>query len=155
MAHKEIAAFEDLATQIFDFAESFPRLADLGVEPLRGAPGERGALLLQGPLKMLQTVVMVTVNGKAQGVADRFKALLSRSKWVAADAVDGALAGSFTPQPTRPWMSGAEGLKAARARPGHPVRPAARRRGSLRGRHRFSGRAGPRLRALRAGALVQ
>ena len=111
MAHKEIAAFEDLATQIFDFAESFPRLADLGVEPLRGAPGERGALLLQGPLKMLQTVVMVTVNGKAQGVADRFKALLSRSKWVAADAVDGALAGSFTPQPTRPWMSGAEGLK--------------------------------------------
>ena len=32
MAHKEIAAFEDLATQIFDFAESFPRLADLGVE---------------------------------------------------------------------------------------------------------------------------
>ena len=60
---------------------------------------------------MLQTVVMVTVNGKAQGVADRFKALLSRSKWVAADAVDGALAGSFTPQPTRPWMSGAEGLK--------------------------------------------
>ena len=39
MAHKEIAAFEDLATQIFDFAESFPRLADLGVEPLRGAPG--------------------------------------------------------------------------------------------------------------------
>ena len=55
MAHKEIAAFEDLATQIFDFAESFPRLADLGVEPLRGAPGERGALLLQGPLKMLQT----------------------------------------------------------------------------------------------------
>ena len=85
MAHKEIAAFEDLATQIFDFAESFPRLADLGVEPLRGAPGERGVLLLQGPLKMLQTVVMVTVNGKAQGVADRFKALLSRSKWVAAD----------------------------------------------------------------------
>ena len=108
MSHKEQAAFEDLATQLFDFCESFPRLVDLGVDPLRGAAGERGALLLKGPLKMLQTVVMVTVKGKAEAVADRFKALLSRSKWVAAGDVDAALAGSFTPHPSRPWLQASE-----------------------------------------------
>lgn len=58
------------------------------------ANGARGAIVLRGPLKMLQTVAMVTQKGKATTTADRFKPLASRSTWYAADVLDKALEGA-------------------------------------------------------------
>lgn len=48
--------------------------------------------MLRGPVKMLQTVAMITKGSKADATAERFKALISRTKWVEQEALDEALA---------------------------------------------------------------
>jgi hypothetical protein len=74
-------AAEDAAQALFDVLEAFPRFKEVGLDPLHPS-GERGALLLRGPLKLVQTVSKLTCASTAASVADRFKTLLSRSKWV-------------------------------------------------------------------------
>lgn len=64
-----------------------------------GAP--RGALLLRGPAKMLQTVAMITQKSKEATTDARFKIFASKAKWVAAGEVAAALDGA----------SGQEGLQ--------------------------------------------
>ena len=89
--------------QIFAMLEAFARFKDLAADPLVPTPGERGGVLFTGPLKMLQTVAMVTQAGKATNAADRFKPLLSRCKWMEQSALTSALASA----------TGTEGLQEA------------------------------------------
>ena len=98
--------------QIFAMLEAFPRFKDLAMDPLRPASEapeqQRGGLLFTGPLKMLQTIAMITQAGKASTTADRFKPLLSKSKWMEPEALIAELADA----------AGTEGLqlKTSRAR---------------------------------------
>jgi methionyl aminopeptidase len=82
--------------QIFAMLEAFPRFKDLAMDPLRPASEapeqQRGGLLFTGPLKMLQTIAMITQAGKASTAADRFKPLLSKSKWMEPEALIAELA---------------------------------------------------------------
>jgi len=72
-------AAEESAKALFQMMEAYPRFKELGADPLH-TPGERGALLLRGPLKLLQTVSKVTCAGSGADVASRFRVLLSRIK---------------------------------------------------------------------------
>ena len=89
----------DLAKALFQLFDAYPRFKDQGVDVLRSgeasSPDARGALVLRGPLKMLQTVQKVTEASKATTTADRFKVLLSRCKWVAEGGLAGVLEGSI------------------------------------------------------------
>ena len=79
---------------IFNLFEAWPRFKDLVVDPMKSEPSARGALVLRGPLKMLQTVAMVTQRGKATTTAERFRPLVSRCCWYASDVLDKALEGA-------------------------------------------------------------
>ena len=76
----------DVVRQMIELFESYPRFKDQCIDPLRASAGHsataRGALVLRGPVKMLQTVAMITKGSKADATAERFKALISRTKWV-------------------------------------------------------------------------
>lgn len=83
---------EESAKALFEMMEAYPRFKELGADPLH-APGERGALLLRGPLKLLQTVSKVTCAGSAADVASRFRVLLSRTKWMRHSEIEEMLSG--------------------------------------------------------------
>ena len=76
----------DVVRQMIELFESYPRFKDQCIDPLRTSAGHsstaRGALVLRGPVKMLQTVAMITKGSKADATAERFKARISRTKWV-------------------------------------------------------------------------
>ena len=98
---RELAAVDALCEHIFHLFEAFPRLKDTVVDAVRAeALGEgadleaRGALVLRGPPKMLQTVAMITSKHKAPETAVRFKPLASRCKWVPAAELAAALEGA-------------------------------------------------------------
>ena len=91
---REASTLDVASQQIFAMLEAFPRFKDLAADAMRPADQAadvRGCILFTGPLKMLQTVAMVTQAGKASTAPERFKPLLSRCKWVAADAIMGEL----------------------------------------------------------------
>ena len=84
MAEREIVQTDAVCKQVFFMLEAFPRFKDQVIDPMiqasdaeRGAAEtpSRGALLLRGPAKMLQTVTMVTMKGNAPSTAARFKPL--------------------------------------------------------------------------------
>lgn len=74
------------ATAIFELIEAWPRFKDTALDPMR-TDGGPGALLLRGPSKLLQTLAKVTQANKAPTTAERFKMLLSRSKWLGQQAL--------------------------------------------------------------------
>ena len=91
---REASTLDVASQQIFAMLDAFPRFKDLAADPMRPADQAadvRGCILFTGPLKMLQTVAMVTQAGKASTAPERFKPLLSRCKWLAADAILGEL----------------------------------------------------------------
>ena len=104
-AHREIAACDAVCAMIFGLFDAFPRLKDQVVDPMReealasaeyagvATADARGALVFRGPLKMLQTVAMVTQKSKAGTTADRFKPLASRCKWVPVEGMPAVLEG--------------------------------------------------------------
>ena len=101
---REASTLDVASQQIFAMLDAFPRFKDLATDPMRPADQAadvRGCILFTGPLKMLQTVAMVTQAGKASTAPERFKPLLSRCKWLAADAILGELG---------PDAGGTEGL---------------------------------------------
>lgn len=101
---REASTLDVASQQIFAMLDAFPRFKDLAADPMRPADQAadmRGCILFTGPLKMLQTVAMVTQAGKASTAPERFKPLLSRCKWLAADAILGELG---------PDAAGTEGL---------------------------------------------
>ena len=90
---KELAAVDAICASIFTTFEAWPRFKDLVYDPM--SAGQSGAFVLRGPLKMLQTVAMITQKGKAPTTADRFKPLASKSSFATAgDALTEALAGA-------------------------------------------------------------
>jgi hypothetical protein len=97
----ELALCDQIGAAIFELFEAWPRVKDLVVDALRaealgdaaGDAGRRGALMLRGPAKMLQTIALVTSKGKASTTADRFKAFASRCKWVPDEELAVALEG--------------------------------------------------------------
>ena len=88
---KDAAAADAICSSIFSTFEAWPRFKDLVYDPM--SAGQHGTFVLRGPLKMLQTVAMITQKGKAPTTAERFKPLATRSSFVAADALNEALAG--------------------------------------------------------------
>ena len=74
-AEREASTMDVCCQQIFAMLEAFPRFKDLAMDPLRPASEapeqQRGGLLFTGPLKMLQTIAMITQAGKASTAADR------------------------------------------------------------------------------------
>jgi len=89
----DLDAAEDAAKELLGIMEAFPRFRERAVDPLH-PEGERGALVFRGPLKLVQTVSKLTCASKASTVGDRFKALLSRSKWVRQEEIKQALDGA-------------------------------------------------------------
>ena len=89
----DLDAAEDAAKELLGIMEAFPRFKERAVDPLH-PEGERGALVFRGPLKLVQTVSKLTCASKASTVGDRFKALLSRSKWVRQEELEQALDGA-------------------------------------------------------------
>ena len=86
------AAVDVLAKTVFGLFEAWPRFKDIVYDEL--SAGASGALVLRGPLKMIQTIAMITQRGKATTTAERFKPLVSKSAWHAAgDALKTALEG--------------------------------------------------------------
>ena len=121
---KELAALDQVCRSLFSLFDSFPRFKDQVYDTLlpndsTAAAGEdsagytqnyaesssagaaRGALVLRGASKMLQTVAMITQKSKAATTAERFRPLVSKCKWVASAALSAELEGA----------AGQEGLK--------------------------------------------
>ena len=96
---EDAAACDMICSTIFTLFEAWPRFRDQVVGPMcaeaaAGSSSARGALVLRGPPKMLQTVAMVTQRGKAPKTSDRFRPLASKSSWLpAGEALDKALEG--------------------------------------------------------------
>ena len=64
---REASTLDVASQQIFAMLDAFPRFKDLAADPMRPADQAadvRGCILFTGPLKMLQTVAMVTQAGK-------------------------------------------------------------------------------------------
>ena len=75
---REASTLDVASQQIFAMLDAFPRFKDLAADLMRPADQEadvRGCILFTGPLKMLQTVAMVTQAGKASTAPERFKPL--------------------------------------------------------------------------------
>lgn len=93
MDDREIVQVDAVCKQIFNLLEAFPRFKDQVVDCLAGKQSEpspntaRGALMLRGPAKMLQTVAVVTMKGDSPTTAARFKPFTSRCKWLDADGL--------------------------------------------------------------------
>jgi len=88
----DLDAAEESAKALFEMTEAYPRFKELGLDPLHAAD-ERGAMVLRGPLKLLQTVSKLTCAGDAADVSSRFRVLLSRAKWVKQAEVEEMLSG--------------------------------------------------------------
>ena len=103
MSEADAASTDAICKQLFMLLEAFPRFKDQVVDVMAAADGAegsegyaqnyaetqeqqkplpRGALVLRGALKMLQTVAMITRNSKATTTGERFKPLAGKSKWV-------------------------------------------------------------------------
>ena len=102
MSEADAASTDAICKQLFMLLEAFPRFKDQVVDVMAAADGAegsegyaqnyaetqeqqkplpRGALVLRGALKMLQTVAMITRNSKATTTGERFKPLAGKSKW--------------------------------------------------------------------------
>ena len=79
------AAVDVLAKTVFGLFEAWPRFKDIVYDEL--SAGASGALVLRGPLKMIQTIAMITQRGKATTTAERFKPLSFLTGLIAALAV--------------------------------------------------------------------
>ena len=90
-----MADFEPQA--LLELLEAYPRFKDQALDPLRASAesgADAGALLIRGPSKLLHTLTKVTHASQAPTTAERFKPLLSRSRWVAASALADELSGA-------------------------------------------------------------
>lgn len=91
-SNEDAAACDAICSALFLTLEAWPRFKDLVVDPMSG--GQPGAFVLRGPLKMLQTVAMITQRGKDSTTADRFKVFASKSTFIGAgDPLTEALSG--------------------------------------------------------------
>ena len=90
-----MADFEPQA--LLELLEAYPRFKDQALDPLRASAesgADAGALLIRGPSKLLHTLTKVTHASQAPTTAERFRPLLSRSRWVAAGALAEELCGA-------------------------------------------------------------
>ena len=90
-----MADFEPQA--LLELLEAYPRFKDQALDPLRASAESgagAGALLIRGPSRLLHTLTKVVGASQAPTTAERFKPLLSRSRWVAASALADELSGA-------------------------------------------------------------